>query len=57
MGLYFTSNMEPLVIVVNHNYHETKNKQRRLKSTNYNLQVQPFEPVEESTCFPIGPLE
>ena len=33
-----------------------RNKQHRLKSTNYNLQAQPFEPVEVSTCFPIGPL-
>ena len=55
MGPHFASNMEPLV--VNHNYHETKNKQHRLKSTNYNLQAQPFEPGEESACFPIGPLE
>ena len=55
MGPHSTSNMEPLV--VNHNYHETKNKQHRLKSTNYNLQAQPFEPGEESACFPIGPLE
>ena len=34
-----------------------QNKQHGSKSTNYNIQTRPFEPAEESTCFPRGPLE
>ena len=34
-----------------------QNKQHGSKSTNYNIQTRPFEPAEESTRFPTGPLE
>ena len=34
-----------------------RNKQHGSKSANYNIQTRPFEPAEESTCIPRGPLE
>ena len=33
-----------------------RNKQHGSKSTNYNPRTRPFEPAEESTCFPRDPL-